>query len=181
MYAKIENNCIREVSSTEKEGFTHIAVNYDAFIKNRSNGLYKTCPFGILLKDNLPIMVNPSNRKTKKQETKKVNTQEERLKVIKEQFEKAVDMNVLYKNGQYYKPRYASESYQPLISAEIALQVSTQGQQTLFPKEIWDATKTHSAMMTLQQLEELALYLAKIYEVQFQQYKQACAKILGEE
>ena len=87
-------------------------------------------------------------------------------------------MNIKWKNGQYYKPRYASENYEPLLAANKILELQTQGQKSLFPKEIWDATKLNSAVMTAAELQELALYLATIYEKQFQEYKKAYKKVL---
>ena len=178
MYVKIENNCIVEASSTEKEGYEYISLNYEAFIRNKAEERYKITPFGVLLKNGLPVYINKNKEKKVKKETSVVDRREERLKAIKEQFEKAIDMNVKYKNGFYYKPRYASESYQPLISAEVAIRLSSNNTQTLFPKEIWDATKTHSSIMTFDELKDLALYLANIYERQFQKYKRQCANIL---
>ena len=181
MYAKIKNNCITDASKTEKEGFEYIAINYESFVNNCSKGNYKTCAFGVILKNGLPEVLKIKRKEEKKEETKTVNKKEERLKLIKEQFEKAIDMNIKWKNGQYYKPRYASENYEPLLAANKIIELETQGQKSLFPKEIWDATKVNSTLMTAAELQELALYLANIYERQFQKYKQDYKKVLEEE
>ncbi len=179
MYAKIIKNNIVDIAKIEKEGFTYLAIDYNAFINNKAKGLYKVTPYGIPLKDNRPIMNKVFKAEDKVVPVDKKETIEDKLERVKKQFEKNIDTNVKYKNGQYYKPRYASENYEPLLAANKILELETQGQKSLFPKEIWDATKLNSAVMTAAELQELALYLAKIYEVQFQQYKKACAKILN--
>lgn len=182
MYAKIKNNCIIDASKIEKEGYTYLEINYDSFIKNQSKGLYKRGLLGIILKNGLPEINKVSENHINQTDTSTtVNKKEERLRQIKEQFEKAIDMNIKWKNNQYYKPRYASENYEPLLAANTILELKSGGTKSLFPKEVWDATKLHSSVMTADELQELALFLANIYERQFQQYKRAYAKILEEQ
>lgn len=179
MYAKIINNCILDVSKTEKDGYEYIAIDYDSFVKDKIKGLYKTCRCGVILKNGLPLRNNRhiiTNNKTIIPKTE--SSTEDKLESLRKQFENNININIKYKNGFYYKPRYASESYQPLISAEIAIRQATQNSKTMFPMEIWDATKTHKTEMQFEQLVELALYLAAIYEKQFQEYKKQCAKII---
>lgn len=179
MFVKIINNCISKFSKENKEDYTYINIDYDSFVKNKAQGLYETCIYGVILKEGKPIRKNIISYEENKKETI-VSNKEKQLNKIKETFEKAIDTNVKWKNGYYYKPRYASESYETLISAELAIRQATGGKQTKFPLEIWDATKKHSVLMTFEELLELAMWLANIYEKQFQQYKTEYAKLLGD-
>ena len=180
MYVKIINNCIAGASETEKEGYSYIATNYKDYVNNLKKKRYKIGKYGILLKNNLPEIREDSSEFSNKNKNnnKEVNRKEKALEAIKEHFEKSINMNIKWKNGQYYKPRYASENYEPLLAANKILELQTQGQKSLLPKEIWDATKLNSDVMTAAELQELALYLATIYEKQFQEYKKAYKKVL---
>ena len=182
MYIKTKNNSIFEISETEKNGFYYIPINYDNYVENVKNNNYESSPFGVVLKDGLPKLKKVTKKNiVKKNNKKQCNTIETQLERIKKQFEKNIDMNVKWVNGLYYKPRYASESYEQLISAELAIRQISGGRQTKFPMAIWDATKKNCTRMTFEQLVELAKFLAVIYEKQFQKYKIEYAKLLDKE
>ena len=178
MYAKIINNCISKYSKVKKEGYSYLPLDYNSFVKLKAQDFYVLGSNGVLLKENKPIIKVKSKEIKENIEIPEHNTVNLQLQKVKEQFEKATDMNIKWKNGHYYKSRYASENYEPLLAANKILELETQGQKSLFPKEIWDATKLNSDIMSAQELQELALFLAKIYEKQFQQYKRQYAKIL---
>lgn len=77
---------------------------------------------------------------------------------------------VQYKNGFYYKPKWAEKVYEELIERGMKF-------AQLFPMRIYDATEKYenSVEMTLEELIELTLFLAGIQEQYFKEYKQAKA------
>lgn len=168
MYAKIKYNCILDSSEKPKEGYKKLALDYDSFIKNKIKGIYKTCEYGVILKNGLPELKKVSSFNEQNITTKTNNAKQKLLDKLKENFEKNININIKYKNGQYYKPRYASENYELMLANPES-----------FPKQIWDATKINSCLMTYEELKELCEYLTTIYEKQFQQYKTEYARILN--
>ena len=177
MYALVTNNRIIDVSEIKKTGYIHVPIDYSIFLKNKNK--YKKINGYISLKNGLPEFEKKIIR------TVKTTTQneilEDAVKRIEDEFEKQINQDIKYKNGYYYKPRYASESYESLISAELAIRQLSGGKQTKFPMQIWDSTKKHGVMMTLDELVALATFLANIYEKMFQAKKVKIAKLLRAE
>lgn len=175
MYALVTNNRIIDVSEIKKTGYIHVPIDYSVFQKNKNK--YKKINGYISLKNGLPEF------EKKIIKTVKTTTQneilEDAVKRIEDEFEEQINQDIKYKNGYYYKPRYASESYESLISAELAIRQLSNGKQTKFPMQIWDSTKKHGVMMSLDELVALATFLANIYEKMFQAKKQKTAKLLG--
>lgn len=78
-----------------------------------------------------------------------------------------LDTPVLYeKNGHLYKPKWAAEIYEELVS---------RGEKfaELFPITIWDATKEaeNAVKMSLDDLRKLTIFLGRIQEQYFNEYK----------
>ena len=171
MYALISNNKILKTSENQKEKYTHIAIDYEVFRKNRHK--YKKVNGFVVLENGLPVF---------DVETKTLQKQESISEIakIENEFNEQINQDIKYSNGYYYKPRYASESYESLISAELAIRQLSGGKQTKFPMQIWDSTKKHGVMMSLDELVALATFLANIYEKMFQAKKVKIAKILND-
>lgn len=78
-----------------------------------------------------------------------------------------LDTPILYEaNGHLYKPKWAAEIYEGLIN---------RGEKfaELFPITIWDATKEagNAIEMSLEELKKLTIFLGRIQEQYFNEYK----------
>jgi len=176
MYVKIINGSIVDATKNKKDGYYKINYSYDLFMELKSNGSYLSDSFGIKCNRGIPVIKNKIEATSKTEN----NTEylDKAFQEIDRKFKEQIGTPVLYKNGYTYKPSYAADYYEPLISAEIILQQTTQGKETKFPLTIWDATDTYSQQMSVLELKDLAVFLANIYEKLFQAKKQAQLSIL---
>lgn len=85
------------------------------------------------------------------------------------EYKMKLDTPVLYeKNGHMYKPKWAAEIYEKLVSRG-------ENFAELFPITIWDATgnSDNAVEMSLEDLKELTIFLGRIQEQYFNEYKVA--------
>lgn len=182
MYVKIINGSIVDATKNIKDGYYKVNYSYDLFMELKNKGAYLSDSFGIKCNRGIPVIKNKieTNDKTEANDKTENNIEylDKAFQEIDRKFKEQISTPVLYKNGYTYKPSYAADYYEPLISAEIILQQTTQGKETKFPLTIWDATDTYSQQMSVLELKDLAVFLANIYEKLFQAKKQAQLSIL---
>ena len=87
-------------------------------------------------------------------------------------YQNKLNTPVLYEtNGHYYKPKWAVEIYEELV---------TKGEKfpTLFPLSIWDATgkQENAEQMSLEDLKALTIFLGTLQEQYFYEYKVSKSK-----
>lgn len=78
----------------------------------------------------------------------------------------ALDSPIEYTNGHTYKPRYAAETYQAMLSSELVLK-QAESEISIFPKTINDSTQlsANAVSMTYEELMTLTLFLAQKAEI----------------